>query len=71
MKDDLSQKNTWKYDLFCMFGKDGISFPRNMKLPFCQKDKDDLFPKNIHLNMTFPALLKKMIFVLENMILAF
>ena len=21
-------------------------FPTNMKLPFCQKSKDDLFPKN-------------------------
>ena len=29
-----------------MFGKDGISFPTNMKLPFSQKSKDDLFPKN-------------------------
>ena len=54
-----------------MFGKDGVSFPASMKLPLRQKDKDGLFQKNIHLNMTFPALLKKMIFILENMILAF
>ena len=25
MKDDLSQKNTWKYHVFSIFGKDGIS----------------------------------------------
>ena len=25
MNDGLSQKNTWKYDIFCIFGKDGIS----------------------------------------------
>ena len=26
MKDRLFQTNTWKYDIFCIFGKDGISF---------------------------------------------
>ena len=26
MKDRLFQINTWKYDIFCIFGKDGISF---------------------------------------------
>ena len=36
----------WKYDVFCMFSKDVILFPTNMKLPFCQKNKDDLFTKN-------------------------
>ena len=46
MKDDLSQKNVWKYDVFCIFGKDGIFFPPNMKLSFYQKSKDDIFPKN-------------------------
>ena len=29
-----------------MFGKDGIFFPTNMKFPFCQKSKDDIFQKN-------------------------
>ena len=29
-----------------MFSKDVIVFPTNMKLPFCQKSKDDIFPKN-------------------------
>ena len=33
-------------------------FPTNMKLPFCQKSKDDLLPK-IHLKMKFAASLKK------------
>ena len=26
MTDDLSQKNTWKYDVFCIFDKDSIYF---------------------------------------------
>ena len=38
-------------------------FPANIILPFCQKSKDGLLPKN-----TFPVSLKKMIFILENMI---
>ena len=104
MKDDLSQKNTWKYDIFCkcseklVFPKTNCTgtwsflyyqeilnfffqkiwscsleekwkivffkqihgnmifsvylvkmvflFPTNMILPFCQKSKDDLLPKN-------------------------
>ena len=45
-------------------------FPTNMKLHFCQKIKDNLFPK-IHLKITFPALLKKMVFILEKLILVF
>ena len=39
-------KNTWKYDVFCMLVKVVFLFPTNMKLPFCQKSKDDLLPKN-------------------------
>ena len=39
-------KNTWKYHVFCMLVKVVFPFPINMKLPFCQKSKDDLFPKN-------------------------
>ena len=35
-----------KYDIFCMFVKVVFLFPTNMKLLFCQKSKDDLFPKN-------------------------
>ena len=36
-------KNIWKYDVFCMLVKVVFLFPTNMKLPFCQKSKDDLF----------------------------
>ena len=39
MKDDLSQKNTRKYDIFCIFSNDGISFS--------YKAKYDLLPKNL------------------------
>ena len=39
-------KNTWKYDVFCMLAKIAFLFPTNMKLPFCQKSKDDLFRQN-------------------------
>ena len=39
-------KNIWKYDVFCMLVKVVFLFPTNVKLPFCQKSKDDLFPKN-------------------------
>ena len=66
MKDGL----TWKYDVFGIFGK-MVPFRTNMKLFFCQKSKDDLLPMKIHLKMTFPTSLKKMIVILEKMILAF
>ena len=46
MEDDISFKNTWKYDVFCMLVKVVFLFPTNMKLHFCQKSKDDLFLKN-------------------------
>ena len=39
-------KNAWKYNVFCMLVKVVFLFPSRMKLPFCQKSKDDLFPKN-------------------------
>ena len=39
-------KNTWQYDVFCMLVKVVFLFPTNTKLHFCQKSKDDLFPKN-------------------------
>ena len=39
-------KNTWKYDVFCTLVKVVFLFSTNMKLLFCQKRKDDLFPKN-------------------------
>ena len=40
-------KNTWKYDDFlCKLVKVVFLFPADMKLPFCQKSKDNLLPKN-------------------------
>ena len=63
-------KNTWKYDVFCMLVKMIFLCPTNMKLPFCQKAKM-IFSRKIHLKMTVSALLKKMIFILEKIILAF
>ena len=44
-------------------------FPTNMKITFCQKSEGGLFPKNTP-KVTFLALLKKMIFIQEKMILA-
>ena len=43
-------------------------FPTNMILPFCQKSRFDILPKKIHLKMSLPESLKKMIFILENMV---
>ena len=50
MKDHLSQKNTWKYYVFCMFCKDGVSFSYKYEITLCQKSKGDLFPKNTRKN---------------------
>ena len=68
MKDDI---NAWKYDVFCMLVKMVFLFPRNMKLPFCQKKAKMIFSRKMHLKITFPTLLKKMIFIPEKVILAF
>ena len=46
MTDDLSQKIHGNMTLFVCSAKMVFLFPTNMKLPFCQKSKDDLFPKN-------------------------
>ena len=62
-------KNTWKYDVFCMFGKGYFFFLQIWNYPSVKKTKM-VFSRKIHLNMTFPALRKKMIFILEKMILA-
>ena len=70
MKDDLSQKIYGKMKFSVCSVKMVFLFPTNMKLPFGQKSKDDLFPKN-NLMMTFPALLKKMILILEKLVLTF
>ena len=46
MKDELSQEIHGNL----MFSVCSVNmvflFPTNMKLPFCQKIKDDIFPKN-------------------------
>ena len=39
MKDDLSQKNTRKYDIFCLSGKDGIHFPYKYDITLLSKKK--------------------------------
>ena len=58
---------------FMYVGKGGISLSNNPQIwnyPSVKKAKM-IFSRKIHLQMTFPALLKKMIFILEKMILAF
>ena len=46
MKDGLSQKIRGHMMLSVCSVKMVFLFLTNMKLPFCQKNKDDLFPKN-------------------------
>ena len=46
MKDTLSQKIHGNMMFSVCSVKMVFLFPTNMKLPFCQKSKDDLFPKN-------------------------
>ena len=46
MKDGLSQKIHRSMMFSICSVKMVFLFPTNMKLPFCQKSKDDLFPKN-------------------------
>ena len=68
MKDDLSQKKRKKIMEIWYFLYICINVI-NRILPFCQKRKDNLLPQKIHLKVTFPASLKKMIFIQENMVL--
>ena len=37
MKDDLSQKNTWKSGVFCISSKNGISFSYKYDITFLPK----------------------------------
>ena len=46
MKDDLSQKIQGNMMFSVCSAKLVFLFPTSMKLPFCQKGKDHLFPKN-------------------------
>ena len=72
-KYDLSniQKTSWKYDVFCRFGKDGVFFPYKYEITLLSKKAKMIFSQKIHLKLTFPASLKKMILILEKIILAF
>ena len=44
-------KNTGKYDVFCILGKDGISF--SCKYEITLLSKNDLLKKNTHKNDIF------------------
>ena len=62
-------KNTWKCDIFCVFGKDGISISYKYDITLLSKYyPSDLFWEKIHLKITFLLSLKKMIFILANMV---
>ena len=37
MKDNLSQKNSWKFDTFCIFRKDEFSFSYKYDITFLSK----------------------------------
>ena len=69
LEDDLCQKIHGNVMFYVCSVKMVFLFPRNMKLPFCQKSKDTLFPKNTPKD-DIPALLKKITFILVKMILA-
>ena len=47
MEDNLSQKIHENMMFSVCSIKMIFLFPTNVKLPLCQKSKDDLFPKNI------------------------
>ena len=64
-------KNTWKYDVFCMFGKSGIPFSLQIWNYPSVKKANMIFSQEIQLKMIFSELLKKMIFILKKMILPF
>ena len=68
IKDDFSQKlhGNMMFSVFSV--KMVFVFPRNMILPFCHKKLIWSSPRKIHLKMTFPVSLKKMIFIPENIV---
>ena len=69
MADNISQKIIHENMVFSAYlVKMVFLFPRNMILPFCQKSKDYIFFRKIHIKTIFPLSLKKMIFILENMV---
>ena len=38
-KKIVLSKNTWKLDIFCIFGKDGISFPHKYDILLSKKPR--------------------------------
>ena len=70
MKDDISQKIHGN-DVFCIFGKGNTSFSYKHEITPLSKKQRGSSPRKIHLNMTFPASLKKMILILKKTILVF
>ena len=70
MKDDLSQKIHGNM-MSLYVGKGGISFSYKNDITLLSKKQRWSFSKKIHVKMSFPALLKKMTFIIEKKILAF
>ena len=68
MKDHFSQKDTKENDLFCMLGKGGISFSYKNDISLLSKNPRQSSPEKCTLEMTFLVSLKKVIFILENMV---
>ena len=68
MKDHFSQKDTRENDIFCMLGKDGISFSYKNDITLLSKNPRRSSPEKCTLEMTFLVSLKKMIFIIENMV---
>ena len=51
-------RNTWKYDIFCIVGKDGISFFHKYGITLPIKNKYHLLPKILyHGNIIFSGYL--------------
>ena len=66
-------KKYMEIDAFCLFHKvvsGYLFFLQIWNYPFVKKVKM-IFSRKIHLKMAFPALLKKIIFIVEKIILAF
>ena len=60
-------KNSSKYDTFCIFSKDDIFFYK-YDITLLSKKQRWSSPEIIHLKMKFPISLKKIIFILYNMV---
>ena len=71
VKVDLSQKILGNMMFSICWVKMVFFFPTKMKLSFCQISKDALFSKNTTKVDISVVLLKKMIFILEKMIMTF